>query len=311
MAVFAAGTIHDILSRVRYSAFAPPHFEISSRQFADRVVAVDRRLSARRGWTASLVGLCLRRVAVVARFVRDSTALVDGAQLRDLGFGRGRLDGLEQGRLIVVEPGVARGLLGLLREGGDLLGATDLVSLQPEVAGGARVAAFVAMATVVRALAFILRNLRRMKFRLPLLLREVGVLRDLFVGLQFRQLGSMQVLADRPHPGVEIVHLHQVDGDTLEVQRLQRLDAVPARDQDIAAVALDDGRRGLQADVGDRLREGRDRGSIARPRGRRHVNIGEAQREPFGGKGGNVRHVRLLSLSALSWGGSRSPPATG
>ena len=87
---------------------------------------------------------------------------------RDLRFGRRSPRGLQKSGLVVVEPGIARGLLGLFGKGGDGLGATDFLSGDAEVAGCKAVAALLSPA------AGNLCNLPRF-FRVTLLRREFRV----------------------------------------------------------------------------------------------------------------------------------------
>ena len=124
----------------------------------------------------------------------------------------------------------------------------DFVAADAEIACGEAVAAFVAMAAAVFPPAFILRNLRRLKPRPPLLRRQLRVLSDLFGPLRRRQFGPVKVLADGPHPRLDIIKVDEANADALDVKQLQRLYAVSAGDEDEAAVAFDDRRRALQAD---------------------------------------------------------------
>ena len=110
----------------------------------------------------------------------DAAPFLNAAKNRDLGLGRLLLRGLQERRLVVVESGVARSVLGFLGKGGDGLGAADFVAADAKIAGGKAVAAFMAMAAAIFPRVFNLRNLPRLKRLLPLLLRKPRVLRDMF-----------------------------------------------------------------------------------------------------------------------------------
>ena len=157
--------------------------------------------------------------------------------------------GPQESGLIVVEPGIARGLLGLVRKARDGLGAADFLSSDTKVAGCKAVAAFMAMTATVFPPAFILRNLP--KLNVTLLRREFRVLGHLLGALANRQFRAEQVLGDRPHPGLDIVEVDKPHENAIDVKHLERFDAMPTGDENEAALALDHSRRALQANRGD------------------------------------------------------------
>jgi hypothetical protein len=68
----------------------------------------------------------------------DAAALLDFGEDRDLRFRRGSLRRLQESGLVIVEPDLARGLLGLFGKGSDDLGSADFVSADAEVGSGHR-----------------------------------------------------------------------------------------------------------------------------------------------------------------------------
>lgn len=78
------------------------------------------------------------------------------------------LDGsdLQQGGLVVLQAGRAGGVLRLGRDAGDLRGAASFGALDPEPTRDCAEAAFTTVAALIRAPAFILGNLPRMKLYL-------------------------------------------------------------------------------------------------------------------------------------------------
>jgi hypothetical protein len=130
-----------------------------------------------------------------------------------------------------------------------------------------------AMTATVFPFAFILRNLLRLN--VALLRGEFRVLRHLFGALADRQLGAEQILGDSPHARLDIVEVDEPHEDALDVKHFQRFDPVPAGDENEAALALNHGRRALQADRGDGSRQFNDRRRVVRARGRGDFDLAQ------------------------------------
>jgi hypothetical protein len=207
--------------------------------------------------------------------VRDSTSFLNAGEDRDLRFGRGSLRRLQESGLVVVEPGIARCLLGLFGKGSDGLRAADFLSGDAEVASRKAVAASMAMTATVFPPAFILRNLPRLN--VTPLLREFCVFGHLLGSLANRQLSAKQVLGDRPHPGFEIVEVDEPHEDALHVKHLERFDAVSAGDEHEAPLPLDHSGRALQADRGDGPRQINDGRRVVRARYRRNFYLAQPE----------------------------------
>src|SRR5690349_15538521 len=168
--------------------------------------------------------------------IGDATSFPDAGENRDLRFGRGSLRGFQEGRLVVIEPDLSRGLLGLFGKSGDGLGPADFLSGDAKVASRKAGAAFMAMATAVFPLAFILRNLPRLNS--ALLHGEFRVLGHLLGALADRQLSTEQVLGDGPHARLDVIEIDKPDENAGDTEQLQRLDPMPAGDENEAALAL-------------------------------------------------------------------------
>ena len=70
-------------------------------------------------------------------------------------------------------------------------------------------------------------------FPSPASLRQLHELGHLLRPLHRCQFRSVQVLADRPHPGFDVVHVDEPDQHAFDAEQPERLDPVPASDQDI------------------------------------------------------------------------------
>ena len=138
--------------------------------------------------------------------------------------------------------------------------------LMPRSRAGEAVAAFVAMAAAVFPPAFILRDLRRFADLSSSSRCEFArTPRHLFAPQQARQFRPVKVLADGPHPRLDIVvEVDDADEDALDAEQLQRFDAMSAGDKDEVAVAVDDNWRALQADRRNRTWRGPGRQSRCR-----------------------------------------------
>ena len=161
------------------------------------------------GRSLGVVILTQRASSPAARFSKLQRHFTPGSR-RHLPARRDRLQHLDllvrilgpcrgqKRRLVVVQAEIFSGSQGRLRQGGDCLSAANLFAGHPKVARRLAMAAFMAVTPSVVSSTFILCKLPSLKIRLPLPLRELRIFRDLLRPLGDRQLGPMQVLADRP-----------------------------------------------------------------------------------------------------------------
>src|SRR5262249_52343661 len=127
----------------------------------------------------------------------------------------------EQCRLIVVEPGVLGGLLGLRRNDGDLLRATDGVLRQSEIARSPP------DPLVGRLRSAWCRNLRHLR----LLRDELGPFGNLVGALKHGELSAMQVLADLDQATVDLILGHEYRIDEVPFERECGFNPMAAGDQ--------------------------------------------------------------------------------
>ena len=268
--------------------------EIAQRLRARGACPIDGRDRGR------LLG-CL--MPVVFRFRRGAAATrprsLISCENPYLRFWRGGPRGLQESGLVIIEPGIARGLLGLFGKGGDGLRATDFLSGDAEVAGRKAIAAFMAMTATVFPLAFNLRNLPRLN--VTFLRREFRVLSHLLGALADRQFGAEQVLGDSPHARLNIVEVDEPYEDALGVKHFQCFDPVPAGDEDEAALALNHGRRALQADRSDGPRQLHDGRRVVRARCRGNFYRLSRRVRPF-----EDRLIGVVVIAAMAFIGTSS-----
>ena len=111
-----------------------------------------------------------------------------------------------------------------------------------EVATRKAVAAFMAMTATVFPLAFIMRNLPRLN--VALLVCEFRIFRDLVGALPDRQFRAEQISQRSSTCAPRHRRNPRSGRERSECRQLQRLDPVPAGDENEAPIALDHGRRG-------------------------------------------------------------------
>src|SRR5271165_3139348 len=206
------------------------------------------------------------------RPIGDAATIRNTVQDRGLGLWRALLGGPQESRLIVVEPEFGRLVLHISRQCGDELRAADIVAADAKFPGGKAVAALLVLRTGPAPVGQDrVRNLRSGLRRL-LFLGQPGPFRDLIGVLPSGQFGPVQVFADRPHAGLDIIEVDDADADGLVVKQLEGFKSVPTGDEDIAAVASTTV-GALQPDRLDRSRQVPDGVRVVRPRRRRDHDL--------------------------------------
>ena len=119
---------------------------------------------------------------------------------------------------------------------------------------------------------------------------------DLPIVLKLRQLGAVQVLAEPPELRLHVVKIDDTDRRLLGSNQAQRLEPVPAGDEDVLAVAHDACQRGLQANRADRLRELANDGGVVGADRVAEVDLVNRNEGMLGGADEGVHFSGFLSM---------------
>jgi hypothetical protein len=150
---------------------------------------------------------------------------------------RRSLGGLQQRRLVAIEPEIGSLRLHLVRQSRNGLRAADFLPSDTKLARREAVAAF--RAASLRFLGNLRRNplvgsrrnfLAKLRTLLPFL-HQPSELCDLLWPMHRGQFGPVQVLGDSPQAGFDVVEVHDTGRDALLANYAQRLEPVAPRNQ--------------------------------------------------------------------------------
>ena len=126
--------------------------------------------------------------------------------------------------------------------------------------------------------------------------QKLGVSDNLLVVLKLRQLGAVQILTELPELRIHIIEIDDTDRRFLTPDDAQRLEPVPARDQNVLVIANDARQWRLQPYRADRLRQLGDNGRVVRADRLTEIDLVEREENVFVGADEGVHGFRFPSM---------------